>query len=73
MATHHTHKALFDTRVFVGISGDNPYQTLNPHLFLKIYLILEYWVSLILANPHFSLNFSVFFSIRNTLPLSSGL
>jgi hypothetical protein len=57
----------------VGISGDNPHQTSNSHSLLKIYLVLEYWASLIPANPHFSLNFSVFLSIPNILPLPSGL
>jgi hypothetical protein len=60
-------KALFGTRVFVGINEN------NPHLLLKICLVLEYWASLISAYPQFSLNFSVFFSISNTLPLPSGL
>jgi hypothetical protein len=63
----------FGTRVFVGISGDNPHQIPNPHSLLKICLVLEYLASLIPANPHFSPNFSVFFSIPNTLPLPSGL
>jgi hypothetical protein len=62
-------KALFGTRVFMGISGDNLHQILNPHSLLKICLVLEYCASLIPANPHFSLNFSVFFSISNTLSL----
>jgi hypothetical protein len=66
-------KALFGTRVLVGFSEDNPDQTSNPHSFLKICLVLEYWTSLISANPHFSPNFSVFLSISNTLPLPSGL
>jgi hypothetical protein len=63
----------FGTRVLVGISGDNPHQTPNPHSLLKIRLVLVYWTSLIPANPHFFLNFSVFFSIPNTLLLPSGL
>jgi hypothetical protein len=30
-----TSETLFGTRVFVEISGDNPYQTLNPAFFTK--------------------------------------
>jgi hypothetical protein len=45
----------------------------DPYSLLKIYLVLEYWASIIPANPHSFLNFSVFFSILNTLPLPSGL
>jgi hypothetical protein len=62
-------QALFGT----SFGGDNPHQTVNSHSLLKVYLILEYWASIIPANPHSSLNFSVFFSIPNTLPLPSGL
>jgi hypothetical protein len=46
-------KVWFGTRVFVGINGDNPHQIPNPHSLLKIYLVLEYWASLIPANPTF--------------------
>jgi hypothetical protein len=60
-------EGLFGTRVLVGIGGD------YPHLLLKVYLVLEYWASIIPDNPHSFLNFSVFFSIPNTLPLPSGL
>jgi hypothetical protein len=66
-------KTLFGTRLFVGINGNNPHQTLNLYLLLKICLVLEYWASLIPAYLQFSLNFSVFFLIPNTLPLLSGL
>jgi hypothetical protein len=66
-------RLLFGIRVFMGISGDNSYQIPNPRLLLKMCLILEYWTSLISVYPHFSLSFSVFFSIPNTLPLPSGL
>jgi hypothetical protein len=54
----------------VRISEDNPHQTPNPHLFLKICLVLEYWTGLIPVYNHFSPNLSVFF--LNTLSLSSG-
>jgi hypothetical protein len=66
-------QGLFGTRVLVEIGRDNPHQTPNPHSFLKVYLVLEYWASIIPANPHSFLNFSVFFSMPNTLPLPSGL
>jgi hypothetical protein len=36
-------------------------------------LVLEYWASLIPANPHFSPIFCVFFSIPNTLLVPSEL
>ena len=44
-------KALFGTRVFMEISEDNPHKIQNPYLYLKAYLVLEYWVNLI---PTFS-------------------
>jgi hypothetical protein len=66
-------KTLFGTRVLVGIGGDNLHQIPNHHSLLKVYLVLEYWASIIPANPHSFLNFSVFFSIFNTLSLPSGL
>jgi hypothetical protein len=52
------YKALFGTRVLVGISGDNPHQTPNPHALLKICLVLEYWASLIPTFPQILVYFS---------------
>jgi hypothetical protein len=46
-------KALFGTRVLLGIGGDNLHQTPNSHSLLKVYLVLEYWASISPLFPKF--------------------